>query len=208
MVGIGADIKDVLQELGTSLTIYKRSGAVITGEFIDYEHYFEQSTEFIRQWSYSGDFQYDTQAEEGDVLYFDGNFYLLMNLKRTLFENEPVDCSGFFILCNCTNAAIKKAVQTRDATTKKLSTSWVAVETGMKALIHGGDLAYENRSEMVMGNPIGSFDLFCPLNTSFLEGHRFYPDATVTDVYYKIARVKPYRYRNIFYASVEEEARE
>jgi hypothetical protein len=208
MVGIGGDIKDVLQELATTLTIYKRDGSTVTGEKIDYEHYFDQSTEFIRQWCYSGDFQYDTQAEEGDNLYFDGNYFLLLNLKRTLFEDEPVDSSGFFVVCNCTNGVIKKPVQTRNSTTKKLETVWTVVTTGIKCLIHGGDLAYERRGDIVMGNPVGGYNLFCPNNTAYKEGYRFYPDAEDTTVFYKITRVKRFRYRNVFFCDLEDEARE
>lgn len=123
MAGIGEDIKDVLQELGTPFTIIHVNGDSVSGESLDYEMYFEQSTEFIRQNCYSGDFQFDTQIVQGDLILFDNKKFLMMNVKKTLFENEVVDFSNFFVETNVLGR-FSKSFETRDSSLKKV-TIWL-----------------------------------------------------------------------------------
>ena len=113
MAGIGEDIKDVLQELGTPFKIIHVNGDEIDGESLDYEMYFEQSTEFIRQHCYSGDFQFDTEIVQGDLIEFDSKKFLMMNVKKTLFENEIVDYSNFFVETNV-SGRFSRSLEVRD----------------------------------------------------------------------------------------------
>ena len=123
MAGIGEDIKDVLQELGTPFKIIHVNGDSVEGESLDYEMYFEQSTEFIRQHCYSGDFQYDTEIVQGDLIEFDSKKFLMMNVKRTLFENEVVDYSNFFVETNVLGR-FSSSVEVRDPITLKKNIVW------------------------------------------------------------------------------------
>ncbi len=208
MAGIGEDIKDVLAELGTPFIIYKSNGTMISGEYLDYEHYYEQSTEFIRQFCYSGDFSYDSKVENGDLLFFDDKYFLVLNVKKTLFESEAVDFSNFFIVCNCTNGIFKKEINTRDAGTKKATTSWVNVPiTGnIKGLQVEGAIA--NQTEIPrMEMPRTVHTLFCQNIGDIRPGYRWYPNKDDSTEYFKVTGINKYRYTNCFVIHIEQEER-
>lgn len=203
--GIGPDIKDVLQELGTPFTITKLDGSVITGEYLDYEMYFEQSTEFIRQFAYSGDFQYDSEVEGGDLIQFDNKTFLMMNVKKTLFENEAVDYSNFFIFCNSLGR-ISKAVSTRDPDTKINSIVWETVQDN----VHSCMVSTAPNTEDIgsMSNINDKFTLFTQGFPGLVSGYRYYPDITDLTEYYHIMTIDKYRFAGMLTMKLIEDSRE
>ena len=203
--GIGPDIKDVLQELGTPFTIVKLDGSEITGEYLDYEMYYEQSTEFIRQFAYSGDFQYDSVVVGGDLIQFDSKTFLMMNVKKTLFENAAVDYSNFFILCNSLGR-ISKAVETRNVDTKKKSVVWTTVVDNVYGCMVS---TASNTDEMGAVNSINDkFTLFTQGYTNILSGYRYYPDIDDLTEYYNILSIDKYRFAGMLTMKLIEDSRE
>ena len=205
MAGIGEDIKDVLQELATPFTIIKLDGSEINGEYLDYEMYYEQSTEFIRQFAYSGDFQYDSEVEGGDLIQFDNKTFLMMNVKKTLFENEAVDYSNFFILCNSLGR-ICKSVDTRDPVTKKKVTVWETVFDNVNACMVS---TAPNTDELGAVSTINDkFTLFTQGFSGVVSGFRYYPDITDLTEYYNILSTDKYRFAGMLTMKLIEDSRE
>lgn len=203
--GIGPDIKDVLQELGTPFTIIKLDGRVITGEYLDYEMYYEQSTEFIRQYAYSGDFQYDSEVTGGDLIQFDNKTFLMMNVKKTLFENEAVDYSNFFIQCNSLGR-ISKAVKTRDPVTKRNAIVWETVFDN----VYGSMVTNAPNTESLgMSDTINDkFTLFTQGYSGVISGFRYYPDLEDLTEYYHILTIDKYRFDGMLNMRLIEDSRE
>ncbi len=203
--GIGPDIKDVLQELGTPFTIVKLDGSEITGEYLDYEMYYEQSTEFIRQFAYSGDFQYDSKVRGGDLIQFDNKNFLMMNVKKTLFENEPVDYSNFFILCNSVGR-VSKAVKTRDPVTRKNVIIWETVFDSVNGCMVS---TAANTDALGSVNIINEkFTLFTQGFSGIISGYRYYPDITDLTEYYHILSIDKYRFSGMLTMKLIEDSRE
>jgi hypothetical protein len=205
MAGIGEDIKDVLQELGTPFTIIKLDGTVINGESLDYEMYFEQSTEFIRQFAYSGDFQYDSKVTGGDLIQFDNKTFLMMNVKKTLFENEPVDYSNFFIQCNSLGR-ISKEVSVRDPDTKKKSIVWETVCDNVY-----GCMVTNATNTDVLGSTNAINDKYTLFTQGFpgiISGFRYYPDIEDLTEYYQILSTDKYRFEGMLTSKLIEDSRE
>lgn len=205
MAGIGEDIKDVLQELTTPFNITKIDGTVITGEYLDYDMYFEQSTEFIRQYAYSGTFQYDTQVEGGDLISFDNKNFLMMNVKKTLFEDEVVEYSNFFIECN-SYGRFSRFGEIRDPTTLELSVVWTPIQDQVYA-----NMMVKTGGEKVLGETTVLYDkftLFTQGFSSIKSGDRWYPDYTNLTEYYQVRTVDKYRFTGLLTISLIEDSRE
>jgi len=204
MAGIGGDIKDVLQELGTPFVLVKLDGSELTGESLDYEMYYEQSTEFIRQFAYSGDFQYDSQVEGGDMLVFDNKHFLVMNVKKTLFENEPVDHSNFFIETN-TLGRISRGGEVRDPITKEIVTTWATVLDNVYGTMVS--LATADNDMGSVNTILDRFTLFTQGFSSVRPGDRWYPDVNDLTEYYQIMMIDKYRFTGLLTLKLIEDAR-
>lgn len=205
MAGIGEDIRDVLQELGTPFTIVKLDGSIILGEYLDYEMYFEQSTEFIRQFCYSGDFQFDTQIAQGDLIQFDNKNFLMMNVKKTLFENEVVDFSNFFIECPSLGT-FSRFGETRDPVSRALTTTWTTLHDSVPGTMTVKSQAVDRLSGMETRND--RYRLFTQGFTDIRVGDRWYPDRSVLTEYYQINAVDRFRFIGLLAISLIEDSRE
>lgn len=129
MAGIGADISEVISEVGLSFTILRDSGN-ITGESCTYEMNTQATKPFIREHQLEANFIYTTQAVVGDVIQFtDGRNYLIMNLIPEIFEEEVVNYSATLYLCNLTTTAcLLRPAEVRDTETYNLVAGWETVE--------------------------------------------------------------------------------
>jgi len=185
-MGIGEDIKSVLQELATPITIYKPNGTVITGEFIDYDMYYEHSTEFIRQNAYSGDFQFDTQATFGDVIEMNGIFCLLLNRKDTLFEQEVVIANAFLVQTNCLGKFSRKS---EVRVNMEKTGIWVAIHDNVRGLqldsARRPDLEVNNKLYVENPEPY----LYTSQYADVRVGDRWYPDRTDPTECFRIVNI-------------------
>lgn len=203
MAGIGDDIRDVLQELGTPFVIHKLDGTTISGEYLDYEFYADQSTEFIRQFCYSGDFQFDSKVQNGDLIFFDGKYFLILNIRKTIFEEEAVDYSNFFIECNTMGKLC--SLSTTRGTDYKNTPTWGVIHNHVAAV--QADRATEELTEKVMNIAMNKYVLYCQGYSDVKVGDRWYPDLTNDNEYYKIVSLNRRRFKGVIVCNIEEEAR-
>lgn len=204
--GIGDDIKDVLQELGTPISILKLDGSIISGEYIDYEHYYEKVTEFRRQFCYSGDFQFDSAVKQGDVISFDDKSFLMMNVKRDLFEGEAVITSNYFIECNVTDGVFKRNMETRDPVTRRLSSGWTNLHENCNAVMVEKEVRIH--PEQVMNFSLHHFTLYTMAYPDIVVGDRWFPDAANTSEYYKVMSISKFKFAGLLTIDLQEDARD
>lgn len=205
MVGIGDDLKEVLQDIGTPFTIYPLVGTAITGEYLDYETYFDSSTEFRRQFCFSGDFHYDSAVEEGDIISFDSKYFLVINVKKSMFENIAVDHSNFFIQCN-TLGKITRSTEVRNPTTYKTAITWPSIHEDVRAV--QTEFTPSSEEEKGMDIVINRYTLYCQAFTDIYVGDRWYPSQDVSTEFYKIVSITTYKFPGILVCELEKEARE
>lgn len=207
MAGIGDDIRDVLQELGTPFTIYRIDGTIITGECMDYDFYADQSTEFIRQFCYSGDFQYDSQVKNGDIITFGDKYFLIMNVRQTLFEREGVDYTNYFIECN-TLGKFSRQTPIRGADYKS-TVSWTTLHDN----IHGVQTESEGMGinsfpRQSMDISLNQFNLYTQNYKDIRVGDRWYPSMNDLTIHYKIVQMNAFRFPEMLVCRLEMESRE
>lgn len=204
-MGIGEDIKTVLQELGTPITITKPNGTVVTGEFIDYDMYFEQSTEFIRQNCYSGDFSFDTQADFGDILNVDGIYMMVMNAKDTKFEQASVITNCFMIETNCLGKFQRKSITRQNMEPVVL---WTNTVVNVRALqIDGGRTSMAELTEEV-DILAERQTLYLPQYANIRIGDRWFPDQTNPNEYYRVATMISRVFKNCYKIALTQDTRE
>ena len=206
MAGIGEDIKDVLAELGTPITIYKLDGSIITGEYIDAENYYKHSTDFIRQNVWTCDLSYDSQIADGDIIDMDGRWVVVMNVKDTKFEQEKVINNAFLVETNCLGKFTRQ-VTTRDTDTLEQTTVWEDVQIDVRGVQveHIRNPSYEMTEEMKEAAVrellyVQKFD-------DIRVGDRWYPDQTDTTEFYKIVNKSSRVYAGLYRLNLEQDTR-
>ena len=112
MAGIGDDIKEVFQELGTVVEVIKPNGDVFQ-ETMDFELN-NLSSSFMTNFVIDASFSYDTNLNAGDVVKAvdSGLYYLAAALNRPYFEDMPVVTETKLYKCNYWGM-LKERTQTR-----------------------------------------------------------------------------------------------
>lgn len=203
-MGIGEDIKTVLQELTTPITIHKPDGTVITGESMDYDMYYQHSTEFIRQNAYSGDFQFDSQVDFGDIVEFGSIFALVLNKKEVQFEQESVIVNCFLVQTNCFGYFAR---ETKTRVNMENVVTWpstvenvygLQVDAAKMPIIEVNPNFHPANTESI---------LYIPKYDNVKVGDRWYPDIN-SDEHFRVLNVNTRTYENCYKVILREDTRE
>ena len=224
MAGIGDDIKEVLQELGTPFSTFRTSkidalvntlddsvvidcgtsGVVISGQYIDLEEMKERRIDVLGRLCVIGNTHYDAVVDCGDIISFGGKKYLVFDVKPNMFENAPVDSLLLFLECNVVGR-FSRSKEVRDPQTYQTTVQWQdrfcgvdAVEIEKDAVISSPN--YNDRIDLSLNN----VTLFCP-NYDVHVGDRWHPSNN-TDCFLVVS-VNKYQYPNIIVCGLEEDAR-
>jgi len=208
MAGIGDDIKEVLQELGTTAIISRVNGSTFQ-EMVDVESFPEHSSEFIRQFFYIATLSYDTFAINGDHISFKGLYFIITNIVESYFEDLVVDNTAALYKCNVLGV-IKRGIETTgDDYIKRMVYS---VATGNPSSFHA--LQYENKFGM---ESLFAEDtqlllrekhvLILPIGYDVKIGDRWFPDYTDESEYYRITAIETRRLSNCPICALAEDTR-
>lgn len=206
MAGIGDDIKDVIDELGTTIAIYKYNGTVYN-EKADFTNYPTNSSEFIRNFFSSLDLVYDTQLVSGDIIGLGGAYFLATYIFPEIFEDSLVDNQAALYRCNV-YGSLKRLTIVRNPSTLIDEHTWGVIKSPIRALQYeektGNDLALEQN---VQGLIIDKHALFLPIWVSAQIDDRWYPNYSSTSEYYRISDIENRRLDNISICTLEEDSR-
>jgi hypothetical protein len=108
-MSIGADIAEVLNELGMVATV-SRPGTTSFQEKIEVEVPYRISQPFIREFLAEGGLRYNTRIQSGDILVVSksGYQYLVMSLLPEGFEDEIIEWTAFLYKCNRKGIVLKQ----------------------------------------------------------------------------------------------------
>jgi len=111
---IGADISEVLNELGMTVTVY-RPNTTSFQEKIEISTPYRISQPFIREFLAEGGLRYNTQIRSGDLIRASqsGYTYLVMSLLPEGFEDQIIEWTAFLYKCN-RKGIILKQIDTDD----------------------------------------------------------------------------------------------
>lgn len=211
MAGIGEDIKEVLNELGTS-AIIRRLGGSVFEEKADIESFPEHSSEFIRQFFCVLTLSFDTAAVNGDTLEIKSQHYIATNILPSYFEDAVVDHTSALYKCNV-NGVLKRPVL------EPASQANNYVPTNVFNIIYPNPdninaLEYENKYN---AGPLFAEDaqsllrerhvLVLPAGLEIEVGDRWYPDYEDETVYYRVEQVDIHRLSNCPICSLAEDTR-
>lgn len=202
-MSLGPDIKEVLQEVGTSITIL-RSPVNITGEYIKTKINAQVTKPFIREFFLEVTLANDTQVVAGDTLLLaDGRYFIVMNMTPVLFENEVYCFSAVFYKCNAVGI-IKRRQELRIK--YKQHIAWPNIATDCHALLtesyYGNKLDEDERVGPVSLN---SIDCYLPHSKGAQKGDRFWISSTE---YYQVEHIFIRRFDNVDLAILGEDTRE
>lgn len=96
---IAEDVAEVMDELGTVLTIHNSDGT-ITEEHVDFESFPDHSTLFTRMFIYSGTMASTSAIVMGDIVSFGTLFFIVTNKIGSNFENDLIENTVIFYRCN------------------------------------------------------------------------------------------------------------
>jgi len=195
-LSIGPDIKDVLDELGTTFVIHATDGSTTPGGKLDYDTYPEHSSEFIRQFFYTVTLSFTTIVAKGDIISFNGTYFLVTNLTPALFEDGIVDYTAVLFRCNILNGTIQRfdanpafsADYTREP-------NWSDIYTGIHALLTEDRFGPRlEEFQDVLEVPIEKELLYISGEYDIKIGDRWRISATE---YYKIEQISTRRLDNV-----------
>lgn len=143
MTGIGPDIAEVLNELGTLVNVIKHDGSATVQEYMDYEIKVGLNSPFLMQFLIDVTLTYDTTAVPGDIIQIvdDSSYYILVALNKTRFENYAVTCEGVVYKCNMTGSFSRLTTE-RDSA-YELETTWTPYQTNEPVLLSGSVSQYD-----------------------------------------------------------------
>lgn len=206
MAGIGDDIKAVLEELGSSTTIYKYGGTTIT-EVMDLETFPTSSTEFIRQYFGVLSVAYDSAIAPGDIVFINNCYYLVILTDRMFFENAPVDITVPACRCNVygslkrlstvTNADYIKVPTWTDVTVEPLRALQYEDKSGNFQEIEGHLMSFNKEQHSLL------LPVFVPVQVD----DRWYPSHSNLNEFYRISSIDTRRFENVSICALEEDTR-
>jgi len=204
MPGIGEDIKEVLEELGTEATVYRIGGSVFS-EKLDIETYPDSSTEFIRQFFASATTVFDSNVIAGDTVLVNGIYYLATNIQGSSFEDEAVDNTVALYRCNC-NGTLRRLTKVRDENYIEVPT-WTPLYQQVKALQYEDRFGNEMKLENNMAFVSKQLVLYIPAGYPVKIDDRWYPIHSDATEYYRVATIDKRRLSDVLICGLKEDSR-
>jgi hypothetical protein len=203
---IGLDIKEVLREVGNTITIIRDSGN-ITGEYTMFQSNAQVTKPFIREFFLEGWLSYDTEAIVGDIVEFVvmGDRYIVMNKSPKMLENVVYQYDGVFYKTNV-NCSIYRPVEDEwEEGDYHRVTTWTLVKANTDVLItsplYGSDL---DKDSQIGKLGIETHEMYVPTSIGVQPLDRIFVS---THVFYEVKTVKPRRYDGVDVLEIGEDTR-
>ena len=204
-MSFGPDIKETLQEIGTSFTILRTAGN-ITGEYLYYKTNRQVTKPFVREHFLETAFKSDTNVVGGDVLNFvvSGDSYLVMNNTPDFFENEII---RYLAVLYKTNVLLDILSPLNVTTGYDTAFTFTTVHTSIKALIYAPLFGNVGKVDDSVGSfGLDKHELYLPIGYDLKAADRV--QITGTSEYYKVDTVILRRFQNMIVANLVEYTRE
>lgn len=203
---IGIDIKEVLEEVGNTITIKRDSGDV-TGEYTMYKPNAQVTKPFIREFFLEGILSYDTSAVVGDIIEFliSGDKYILMNKSPVLLENVIYQYNSVFYKTNVVADIMRPSEGDWPAGTYHRKTNWSYLKSQVDVLIttplYGAELDVEQDLGQI---ELEIHEMYIPTSVGIEPLDRV---RVSSSVFYKVETVKPRRYDGVDVVELSEDTR-
>lgn len=208
-MSIGQDIKDVLEELGTSLFIYKLPSATVITEKCDHEFFPTHSSEFLRQFFSSATLPFDTQLRSGDLVQVMGTHFLCTGILGSSFENGVVDKIATFYRCNTIGKLSRYRQSAEFGTDYVKERNWVDIYTNVRALQYESpEHQRHSIEEHVVATTVEGTLCFLPGYVVPKLGDRWYHDLDDLTKFTRVVDIDSKRLDNISILILKDDKRE
>lgn len=205
MTGIGPDIAEVINELGTQVNVIKHDGTATVQEYIDYEVSIQANSPFLTQFMLDCTLPYNTTAVPGDILQIidDSTYYILVVSNPTRFDGGVVVREGVLYKCNMIGA-FSRVTEERDSDYVLVS-DWADYQTSEPVLLTGSLETYNIEGKDYAQFSVSEDNLHVSGDVGVQVGDRF----TNSDGdKYEITGVAKYRLNNVWICRVVPDTRE
>jgi hypothetical protein len=205
MPGLGDDIKEVFQEVGTHFYINRATVIHESGEYLIYELNRQVTKPFVREHFLEAEVAFETSIQTGDIVVFDdGRKFLVMNRTAEQFENEAVLNNVVLYMSNVSAKILRSSGEDWDENYLKIP-RWQVVADEVPALL----------TEALYGHSLEADEEIAQIG---LEKHEGYFPKWVgiqaldriewaSGEFYKIETVKTRRYTGIDVVQLAEDTR-
>ena len=206
-MGVGADIKEVLADVGTKILIV-RATRNISGEFIKYQLNAQVTKPFIREFFLDAIVSHDTRVVSGDIIEFKetSGRYLIVTKTPYMLENEVIQ---YNVVLYKTNVKInlERPQEIRSPQTLLSRTSWTRIKTNVDALLTSPLFGVSLDTD----EPIGLLgiergEMYIPSSYGAQRLDRIVIFGT--NEYYRVESIKKRRYEDVEVVEVGEDVRE
>lgn len=209
-MGIGPDIKEVLQEVGTPFTIL-RDGYLVTGEHLRYQPNRQVTKPFIREFFLECEVAYDTVSFVGDIIRIPtlNSSYIMMNKTGSEIEGEVFRYDAVLYKANVSGEILRPSDSGEIAATYShdyhKKTDWVNIRSNAHALLtesmFGVDLDKREYGQISLSKN----DLYVPHRYGIRVNDRY---VATSGEYYRVTSVSLRRYDGVDVVEVEQDTRE
>lgn len=157
-MSIGADIKEVFDELGSPVHVYKYANGETYEEYVDTTFEVNHVYPWTSHYIVKAFLAYDTRVEAGDLITFmdepaSPQRFLVTAMQSELFEAQVVTKESVLYKCNAV-AQIKRRTEARNAD-YELQVLWPTVNSGEYGFFTGQLESYHTSEE---GNTVSLLD--------------------------------------------------
>ncbi len=201
---IGADIKEVFQEIGVPYTIIRDSGN-ITGEYCDLEVIVDDKSTFFRDFVYVGDLSHDSVLTTGDIIYVTALscYFLVVSVSSDQFEGSIYMKTAQFYKCNVIGTLFRQLGEDWDANYKTTGT-WTSIKTGVRGVLINREFGEIPQNLQFGQIQTSQLTLFVPTAIDVQPLDRFW----ITNLdYWKIESVESRRISNVSVCEIVEDTR-
>ena len=187
---IGADIKQVLAEVGSSIVILR--DILISGEWGTIEATSQVTKPFVMSYFKTCTLAYDSQIVQGDILKFDTtqDCYLVTTINAEEFENDIVVKESILYLCNTSGELLRPSGEVWDANYHKTQ-AWETVRSDCYSLFINPEFRNQLKDEEAVLFSIEENELFLPTRIGVRVNDRYEPHS---GEYFKVEVVNSNRY--------------
>lgn len=206
-MSIGADICDVLSEVGSAYTIV-RSGGNISGEYATYDLTSQATKPITLEHFRRGMLAYNTSVVAGDVIEFttSSERFLIANKLPLLFQNEVAEYESIFYKCNVSSGELFRPSGERwDPNTYHKETQWESIKSDCDAMqvaaLYGNDLETDQELALV---GLQKDEVYLPDSVGARVMDRWQP---ASGEYYMVSTIESRRFPGLDVLIIEEDTR-
>jgi hypothetical protein len=204
MPGIGPDIKEVLEELGTEALV--RRTPTPFKEKLTYDVNGQASNPFMREFSLAASLSYDTKIVSGDVIQVNGGDYLVIHKTADMFEGNVVEYEAIIYKCNLKSGSLLLSLnEVKHPTTFAVTIDWAVKNNAVYGLMYKDSRGALLNEETTLGKE-PTFSLMCivPEHYNVVRNDRLHISATE---YYRVQDIENYAYPGVSVLTLVEDDR-